>query len=391
MAMKKIMALALFVLLAGISAQAVDRVWTGGTDANWSTAANWGGTVPGVGDRAWFSSASPVTTNVTLGTETLSYNAAPATVLYFNSAYNYTLTGGSLTLATTNTAQNNMMDIAAGAAGTTQTINSDLIMDAAGNQRIAATGGGHYVFNGKVTGKKAFVVRLSNTNSTATFNGGITLTNNASFLIYNGAINLKSKVSAASGSVNSAAVMQPQGLNTFVTLNNAGGVVFDSSLSAVYFSVLNATTSTYTTIRMDADDQIATRVSFATALWDLNGHSNTNTGALIMANTNGLRSTIDFSDAAAESVWFAGSSNQTWTSAAILDLVGFDFDTDELRFGTNANGLTTNQLSKILIDGAVVDTLALDSDGFLVIPEPATIGMLGLGALVTLVLRKMRR
>jgi hypothetical protein len=70
-----------------------------------------------------------------------------------------------------------------------------------------------------------------------------------------------------------------------------------------------------------------------------------------------------------------------------LNLVGFDKATDKLRFGTDTNGLTSAQLSQIRINGSAIGGVALDASGY-VIPEPATVGMLGLGALVTMLIRR---
>jgi hypothetical protein len=349
MVMKKILAWVLFVLLAVTSAQAVDRTWTGGTDANWGSAGNWNTGVPVIGDRAWFNSASPVTTNVTLGTETLDYGAAtPTSLLYFNSAHNYTLNGGTLTLTGTSTVNTDVMNIGAGAAGTTQTFNSGLILNlGAGGQRIATAATGHYVFNGNVAFQKSATVRLLDLNSTATFNGGVDVSAGAVINFLGGTIHLKSKMQGA-GPV----VMQGQGRDTSVILNNASGAAFDFSLSRVYFG--GGTDTGYdTTIRLDADDQVDGAVTLGVnATWDLNGRDNRNTGVLSMV-APGYACTVDFSDPAAEALWIANSSAQTWNTE-ILNLAGFDFDTDEIRFGTDATGLTTNQLGQIRIDGALV-------------------------------------
>ncbi len=141
------------------------------------------------------------------------------------------------------------------------------------------------------------------------------------------------------------------------------------------------------TLQINYDDQVATDMGLigAGATWDLNGNNNKNTGTLRFNND----ASFDFTDAAGEALWFADSSSKVWGSDDILDLDGFVFDTDELRFGTDANGLTSTQLGLIRVDGESVSGLALDSGGYL-IPEPATLGLFGIAASMLLIARRLR-
>ncbi len=164
-----------------------------------------------------------------------------------------------------------------------------------------------------------------------------------------------------------------------VIFNNTEGVVVDSSLEEFRLAVA--------TLQINYDDQVATDMGLigAGATWNLNGHDNKNTGTLRFNND----ASFDFTDAAGEALWFADSSSETWGGDDTLDLDGFVFGTDELRFGTDANGLTTTQLSRITVDGSSVSGLSLDNDGYL-IPEPSTIGLLGFCAVTIVFLRRLR-
>jgi hypothetical protein len=98
-------------------------------------------------------------------------------------------------------------------------------------------------------------------------------------------------------------------------------------------------------------------------------------------------STIDFAVGAAE-IDFANSSAVNWTGA-ILNLTNWDPSVDHLRFGTDATGLTGAQLAKIEFNGAGLGTASLDSNGFVVVlPEPASLSLLGLGAIPMLLRRR---
>ena len=144
-----------------------------------------------------------------------------------------------------------------------------------------------------------------------------------------------------------------------ICFSNSSGVAADSSLAMVSFNA--------GTLKLGEDDQIATTISMAanSGTLDLNGHSNTNSTVLGLLASTAAILTFDFSDPVGEALYFDDCSVQTWATDNLLDLVGFEFGVDELRFGTGANALTPTQISKIRVDGAVVDNLALDGDGFL--------------------------
>lgn len=88
-------------------------------------------------------------------------------------------------------------------------------------------------------------------------------------------------------------------------------------------------------------------------------------------------STIDFGSAlGASAIVFGDSSAQTWTGT--LTIANYSSGSDTLRFGTDANALTSGQLAAISFGGTAAQ---IDSSGFVTpVPEPATYAA-GMGAI----------
>ncbi|AKJ64618.1 hypothetical protein [Kiritimatiella glycovorans] len=150
------------------------------------------------------------------------------------------------------------------------------------------------------------------------------------------------------------------------SLGNTGGPALDG----VALRLVNGAG-----VQLNADNQFTSHLRFdnsGSSLVDFNGHDNA-AGVLNLSSAD-MDLTFDFSDAAGESVSFSDSSGFSWTGSS-LELTGFEFGTDSLRFGTSSDGLTSSQLELITIDGVSGD-YSLDNSGYL-IPEPATITMLG--------------
>jgi hypothetical protein len=165
--------------------------------------------------------------------------------------------------------------------------------------------------------------------------------------------------STISSSVSSTRITIANGAGT-VRFANPSGVAADGSLARVGFNDGS--------LELGANNQIATVIALVAngGTLDLNGYSNSNSATLAMlATTTGKTLTIDFSDAAAESLYFQNSSDETWEAGNVLNLAGFEFGVDKLRFGTGDVGLTSEQLGRIRVDGEAIP-VALDSDGFLV-------------------------
>lgn len=122
--------------------------------------------------------------------------------------------------------------------------------------------------------------------------------------------------------------------------------------------------------------------SYGTFLLDVNAGQD-DMGVIQEVNANGL--TIDISDlGAGEELWFADNSGASSGWYGTMAIVGFE--EGKIRFGTDANGLTVDQLA-IISD----DTYGLTDTGYLtVVPEPATIGLFAISALVFAVKRMDR-
>lgn len=83
---------------------------------------------------------------------------------------------------------------------------------------------------------------------------------------------------------------------------------------------------------------------------------------------------------------FDDSSDLTWLGE--LAITNFEEGTDSIRFGTDAGGLSESQLALITVNG--ISGASLDPSGFLVIPEPATLGLFVIAGVGMFVARRMR-
>lgn len=154
-----------------------------------------------------------------------------------------------------------------------------------------------------------------------------------------------------------------------VQMANPSGVVVDSSMD--FLSFIGGT------VELGFNNQIASDIKLYSSgggTLDMNGFSNLNADTLALSSAAAATLVIDFSDAAAEMLCFADSSSVTWQADDVLNLSGFLFNTDSIRFGTDENGLTETQLSLIQVDGETIPGLRLDSNGYLALPTVGTIG-----------------
>jgi fibronectin-binding autotransporter adhesin len=109
------------------------------------------------------------------------------------------------------------------------------------------------------------------------------------------------------------------------------------------------------------------------------GGFNQSLGTLSLTGTGGPAGSgagIDFG-LNGNTLSFANSSAMSWTGN--LTIYDWNPNTDKLRFGTDANGLTATQLSEITFDG--FGGAKIDSSGFItVVPEPSALafGLLAL-------------
>ncbi|MGE4489518.1 MAG: hypothetical protein AB7E95_08250 [Kiritimatiellales bacterium] len=116
---------------------------------------------------------------------------------------------------------------------------------------------------------------------------------------------------------------------------------------------------------------------------EFNGNDN-DFGQLSITDTSG-NNVLDFGDGDSVIV-FDDSSSLSWASG--LSIINFEDGVDSLRFGTDANGLTAAQLAQITVDGQT--GASLDSNGFLVIPEPTTISLFVISSAALFLIRHNR-
>jgi len=136
----------------------------------------------------------------------------------------------------------------------------------------------------------------------------------------------------------------------------------------------------------DNNNQINDAVSFligsVPAMLDMNGRSET------MGTLRSFGGTIDFSDPASENLWFQIGAGVSWSGT--LTITGFTVGSDTLRFGTTAAGIGVNQLNTITFDGLPAQVDALGFVTPIPIPEPSTLGLLGLAGFAFLKKRRSR-
>lgn len=162
---KTIISAALFFTLYAVNvASAANETWSGGTDANWATAANWSTTTPTTGDLLFFgatsTAGSALNNNITAGT---SFNS-----ITFNSgslAYNFAGNGIVLTGGITNNSSSDQIINLPIADSANVTVNC-------GSANM--TLGGAITGTGALTNAGSGILSLTNGGNN-TFNGGLTI------------------------------------------------------------------------------------------------------------------------------------------------------------------------------------------------------------------------
>ncbi len=107
-------------------------------------------------------------------------------------------------------------------------------------------------------------------------------------------------------------------------------------------------------------------------------------GTLLLSDT----SSIDLGSGAS-ALSFLDSSALSWAAATTLNIANFDEGVDSVRFGTDALGLTSTQLSQITLNGG---SAYIDGSGYLTaVPEAGSFALLGgLLALSSIAMRRRK-
>jgi autotransporter-associated beta strand protein len=432
----KIMKWIMAVLLVAGMAQAANRVWSGVNSTNFATAGNWSGANFANTDSMVFSNTA--TTGTGLYNNLVTANIAVGGIYFTNNAQAYTISGNQIKLWSAQPAP-----ISTLGAANAQIINCDINLNRDGTRNISVgtsapltlngiisntnttsasgitlktgtgAGGtltlaGNNTYHGLTTVEKGTLVAahnnalgtteegtlvwntgtlgLSNSITVAesiTLAGGI-LKNFSGSNTLTGAINVTNQLTAsinvltgtqlrlAGGSVDvstQALAFSPEGTGT-LTVDEVifgSGVVTKSGTGTATFSVAN-TYGGGTTVSM------GTLIGAANGCFGTNGMQVADAATLILQSANTLDDLANL---------ILGS-----TSSLTMDFTGSDTVA-----GISLDG-GTNWLSAGTYDASALSGLGFGTYGgtgsLTVIPEPATIGMLGLGALITIILRRMR-
>lgn len=145
----------------------------------------------------------------------------------------------------------------------------------------------------------------------------------------------------------------------FLVLANPDGPAMTASLRDLNLTVGGK-------VRLRADDQINCDLRVTnpnTTFLDLNGFSNTNTGALLFTEPmQDARLVIDFSNPQPQKLHFSVSAQHEWGTLPQIEIRGFKQGRDELKFGDSRFGLLPNQIAQITFDGKPA---RMDSRGFI--------------------------
>ncbi len=367
---KYIAGIALSIMLAA-SAQAIN--WDNGApDNKWSSAGNWAGdnTPDNNTETAAFVGAANVAIDVDQDFTIQSYTDG-----FGGAGFTHTLYGvGSLTIDRN---QNNSAGIinATGNAGGTLRLNGKVAID-------NSAGGSTYVQNNNSAGNTT----LFDTGSTLTLATVLQTAQGAGGSIqFNGTLGSSSaNLVIGSDNVSFGEGHDSRFFGKDIVFNAGAKLAIDGG------TVLNSGRK----IQVNGSGEL--ELNFVNAINDVNLVVAGANNLLIDANSSqddmGFLTfdagtvTLDLA-AGVSGIAFDDSSAQTWGAGA---LVISNFTAGVVSFGTDANGLLAEQLGKVQAydaSGTLVDGLSLNGSGS-VIPEPATIGLIGLASAGFIVLRR---
>jgi autotransporter-associated beta strand protein len=369
MKIKSIISLAALCVAGFAPALYADTSWQG-ANATWSTAANWSSGSPATGPQLaiYPGNATIQTLDLAGGTGRVSIGAR-FDLFAGGSGYTFNGTAGSVAGlfpragGTVNGIVNN--------DDNTQTFNVPVKLTS--NTGIAGPGAamtfnaaaGDMVFNG--TG--------------STFAWTINL-DGASALTFDGSHNITVGSSGQGTIVNTNSPANP----TTGLIKNGSGTLTLGGTAANTFTGVN-TLNAGTILAAKADALGAGNALVASGGTFNTGGLNQTLGTLDLDGSV----TLDLGSGAS-AVSFANSSALDWGTFT-LNVLNWTSGSDTLRFGTDASGLTSGQLSLINFGDIAGSHAAIDPSGFVsaVVPEPGTAALLMIGFAGLFIRRRMGR
>jgi hypothetical protein len=342
-----------FWAVLGFGGMVSAATWIGTTDDNWSTSGNWaGGTPPGGTDLTALIGADAggiIQLDVEPDVSFLNFGSGVVT--------NFAVNGSNTLLLkqddTSITALNNASDYR-------QSLNADVSIQGASTYRVSDGGIAGLEYNGDFSTDSLLELRGVNivNKRLLTTSGATVRIASSSDVTFNNMLDndIDSLVISANGAK--------------LTVNTADGVNF---YSGTVIQVNQNSQLTFNGANVIGD---TTRLVVGSATTDVDVEFNADeTLGYISIVGSGL--TLNLGEDVSTLI-FGDSSSQTWNNGLVIT----NFRGGVIGFGTD--GLTGDQLDSISVFDSlgtdVSDLLEMDSSGFLVIPEPATVGLFVLAA-----------
>ncbi|MEO0513848.1 MAG: PEP-CTERM sorting domain-containing protein [Planctomycetota bacterium] len=339
----------------------------------WSDAGNWaGGTIGDNGETVQLNPAGTINVDSDFDISRLQNSSGSGSQTIQTVAAG----SGSLTINTNSASTATAIRNVSLGSPSTMTINTDIVINNTNANpgfseiRNNNNGGNALVFGAASTlDLTTDVVVVQAAGGTIEFNGSIEGAGNLRYTHNNVTFGATSNNSTFTGEM-----VILNGAN--ITVNTASGNTFYSGPKFQFNG--NGATMALTLNNADVVDQVNIRAGGAPTI-NLTVNANQTFGDVGLGG-----STINLTlGAGVTDLDFGDSSGLSWAGGT-LNIVNF---TDGVVGFSNINGLTSQQLSQITIDGGAA-ALGLDVNGKLVIPEPGSLALMGLGA--TFMIRRKR-